>query len=191
VPGTHDVSLGLAVLDACGRRGKVALPRFSKADDTRCAPEQWPVITTPVNVVIFEGWCVGARPQLDSALVAPVDEFERNEDSDGRWRHWVNRQLATTYPPLFARIDLLVLMAAPDFAVVASWRKQQEAALRDRLAAEGRPKDDAMTDREIDRFVAHFQRLTEYILVEMPQRADLVVRLDRQRLPVEPSTSLY
>ena len=191
VPGTHDVSLGLAVLEACGCRGKVALPRFSKADDTRCALEQWPVITTPVDVVIFEGWCVGARPQHESALVAPVNEFERDEDGGGRWRRWVNRQLATTYVPLFARIDLLVLLAAPDFTVVAGWRKQQEASLRDRLAAEGRPTDGAMTDREIDRFVAHFQRLTEFILAEMPQRADLVVRLDRQRRPVDPSISPY
>ena len=118
-------------------------------------------------VVIFEGWCVGARPQPESALETPINLLERDEDSDGRWRHWVNGQLAGVYQRLFSRIGLLVLMAAPDFGVVAGWRKQQEAALRSRLLAQGKSIDGTMGECEIDRFVAHYQRLTEYILVEM------------------------
>ena len=39
VPGTYEVNLGLAILDACGRIGMVALRRFSNADDTRCPHE--------------------------------------------------------------------------------------------------------------------------------------------------------
>lgn len=184
VPGTHDVGLGESIIEACANDGSVALPRFSKAHDTRTARESWKVISTPVAVVLFEGWCVGARPQADSALVTSVNDLERLEDRASIWRRWVNAQLALNYQRLFSRINMLVLMAAPHFGVVARWRSEQEAALRERLAAAGLPSSQAMRDSEIDRFVEHYQRLTEHILSEMPQRADLVIRLDERRRSV-------
>ena len=42
-----------------------------------------------------------------------------------------------------------------------------------------------MADREIARFIQHYERLTRRILLEMPAYADLVVRLDRKRRPTE------
>jgi D-glycerate 3-kinase len=38
-----------------------------------------------------------------------------------------------------------------------------------------------MTGAELARFVAHYERLTRWILREMPKRADLVFRLDEDR----------
>ncbi len=178
VPGTHDPALGLSMINALGETGPVPMPRFDKALDTRRASAEWDVTTGPVDVVILEGWCVGALPQSDAALVQPINALERDEDPDWRWRTWVNARLATDYQPLFARIDLLALIAAPDFDVVAGWRRQQEQVLR---TASKRTANLAMSDAEIDRFVLHYQRLTEHILKEMPSRADLVMRLDRER----------
>ena len=178
VPGTHDTALGLSILDALGRPGPVPIPSFDKALDTRRDPATWNVITGPVDVVIFEGWCVGATAQTDAALALPVNTLERDEDADGTWRTWVNARLAHDYQPLFARIDLLALIAAPDFDVVGGWRRQQERALR---ATTTDTETRTMSDAEIDRFVLHYQRLTEHILREMPTRADVVMRLDRDR----------
>src|SRR5512139_4056281 len=62
-PGTHEPALGLEVLAALARTGRVALPRFDKAADTRRPTAEWEVVEAPVDVVLFEGWCVGARPQ--------------------------------------------------------------------------------------------------------------------------------
>jgi len=183
VPGTHDVALGQSLLDALARPGTVKFPRFDKATDTRKPVAEWEGVEAPADVIIFEGWCVGARPQTDDALAAPVNALERDEDHDGRWRRWVNAQLAGSYQALFTCIDMLVLLAAPGFKVVSAWRREQEDALRQALTDQKQDTNGTLDDRQIDRFILHYQRLTEHILTEMPQRADVFVRLDAQRRP--------
>lgn len=181
VPGTHDVALGASLVDALRRPGPVRLPRFVKAADDRAPADEGRVIEGPVDLILFEGWCVGARPQPDAALAEPANPLEREEDADGRWRRFANDRLAGDYAELFGRMDLQVLLAPPGFEVVAGWRKEQERKLRERLAAEGLPPARAMTDAQVDRFVAHYERLTRWILQEAPARADALVRLDEAR----------
>jgi D-glycerate 3-kinase len=175
-PGTHDVGLGLQVLDALGDGRAVRLPRFDKAHDDRCPPAAWAPVDRRVELIIFEGWCVGALPQPPGELSAPINALERLEDADGRWRRWINGQLAGAYRDLFGRLDALVLLAAPDVSVVARWRTEQEHALSARSGGTA-----IMTDAQVERFVQHFERITRHILHEMPSRADLVLRLDEER----------
>jgi len=179
VPGTHDVALGLEIIDGLGRAGSVALPRFDKARDEPLPRAQWERFEGPAEVLIFEGWCLGAGPQSPEALVAPVNALERDADPDGVWRGYVNDQLAGDYRRLFERIDLLALLAAPGFEVVAEWRIEQERELQARRLAAGRSAKAVMSDAEVRRFVAFFQRITEQML--RSAAADLVIRLDRQR----------
>ncbi|MBR7618860.1 kinase [Phenylobacterium sp. 20VBR1] len=179
VPGTHDVELGLAVLDGLARSDETRLPAFDKAADDR-RPDGVPA-SGPVDVILFEGWCVGAVPQADVA--APINALERERDADGRWRTFVNAALAGPYQALFARIGLLVLLKAPSFEVVLAWRQEQEAKLRARLAREGGNLKRAMTDDQVADFIAHYERLTRHILAEMPGRADVLVTLDDARRP--------
>jgi D-glycerate 3-kinase len=131
--------------------------------------------------VLFEGWCVGAVPQEEAALAEPVNALEREEDPDGVWRRFVNRALASDYRELFAKIDLLIMLAAPSFDVVYRWRLQQEDELRHRIAEQGGDGSRVMTERQLERFIAHYERLTRHMLDEMPARAGIVVRLDPQR----------
>ena len=184
VPGAHDTSLGAAVLDALARPGETWLPRFDKAADDRRPRAQWEPIQGPADVILFEGWCVGARPQLDADLDVPVNNLERDEDADGRWRAHANAALAGPYQDLFARLDRLVLLQAPAFETVLAWRREQERKLRDRLARDGDDPGRAMSDDAVARFIAHYERLTRWILAEMPARADLVIALDAARRPV-------
>jgi D-glycerate 3-kinase len=176
VPGTHDVALGEAVLAHLRAGRPVKLPRFDKATDDRAPESTWPLVEG-ARLVIFEGWCVGARPQAD--IGEPVNALERDEDADGAWRRYVNAALAGQYDPLFA-VDALILLAAPGFEVVRAWRLQQEHALAADIAA-GRRTGRAMSDDEVGRFIQFYQRLTVHILQDMPGRADLVVRLDADR----------
>ncbi|QHD65987.1 kinase [Sphingobium yanoikuyae] len=176
VPGTHDIALGLRVLDALAAGRAVRLPRFDKAVDDRLAESAWPEAEAGLRLLILEGWAVGARAQEAGELDAPVNVLERDEDGDGRWRRFVNAALAGDYQTLFGRIDALALLAAPGFDVVQGWRTQQEAELR---AAGGGSA--VMNDAEIARFIQHYERLTRHILAEMPARADLVVALDAER----------
>jgi D-glycerate 3-kinase len=182
VPGTHDVKLGEDVLDALARPGRIRIPRFDKSVDDRCPDDQWDEVEGPVDLILFEGWCVGAHPQPEAELVSPINDLERMNDADGRWRRHVNAALAGEYQRLFGRLDLLMLLAAPSFEVVAKWRTQQEDALRERLRSEGREQGGGlMSADQIARFVQHYERITRHILAEMPHRADLLVELDEQR----------
>ncbi len=176
VPGTHDVALGEAVLAGLRAGRPVKLPRFDKATDERAPESTWPV-AQGARLVVFEGWCVGARPQAEPG--DPVNGLERDEDADGAWRRYVNGALAEHYGALFA-VDALILLAAPGFEVVRNWRLQQEHALAADIAT-GRRTGCAMSDDAVARFIQFYQRLTVHILREMPERADLVVRLDADR----------
>jgi D-glycerate 3-kinase len=181
VPGTHDVDLGLRLFDELARAGSVRLPRFEKARDTRRPTQDWDSYEAPADVVLFEGWCVGARPQDEAALAQPVNALERDEDPDGAWRAYANTQLAGPYQALFGRLDRLVMLQAPGFETVLDWRREQEAKLRARLAAQGGDLSRTMDEAALVRFIAHYERLTRHILSEMPARADVLARLGPAR----------
>ena len=180
-PGTHDVAMLGAAIDQLRSKGKVSLPRFDKATDNRAPRGSWDTIASPVDVIILEGWCVGAVSQGRAALATPVNDLERDEDPKAIWRGYVNDQLDGPYQALFARLHDLILLEAPSFEVVAGWRAEQEAKLRARNLQEG--GGGGMSEGEIARFVAHYERLTRWILAEMPARADWVVTLDAARQP--------
>ena len=183
VPGTHDVELGVQILDkllALGPGESMAVPSFDKARDDRRPRNEWPVRSGPVEIVLLEGWCVGAVAQAPAALAEPVNQLERAEDVDASWRTYVNTALLTDYPRLFERLDLLVLLEVDSMERVLEWRRLQEHQLLARASDRGgEPRElNIMSDRELQRFVMHYERLTRHILAEMPARADAVVHLD-------------
>lgn len=171
VPGTHDVALGLATLDALARGEPAPLPRFDKACDDRAPPAAWPHAPGATEVLLLEGWCLGARPQDGAALVEPVNALEGDEDPDGVWRAYANAALDGDYRQLFGRIDRLVFLAAPSWDVVAAWREQQEAELRTKGGSA------VMDADQVARFIQHYERLTRLMLATMPDQADLTVQL--------------
>jgi D-glycerate 3-kinase len=181
VPGTHDVALAERTFDALGRTGPVALPSFDKASDDRRAQSEWITVTAPMDIVIFEGWCVGARPQSEAALREPINDLERECDPNGLWRTYVNERLREHYARLFARIDELVLLQAPTFDVVYQWRAEQERKLRGRAQHAGGDISRVMSETELRRFIAHYERLTRHVMSEMPARADVVIELNESR----------
>jgi D-glycerate 3-kinase len=179
VPGTHDIAVGMRLFEALAAGREVELPSFDKAQDDRKPKGSGPLVPPGAQVLLFEGWCVGARPEDAAALVAPVNALERDEDPDGRWRRFANAHLAGEYQQLFARLDELILLKAPSFEAVLAWRTLQEHKLRDRLAAAGQPLARVMSDAQLVRFIAHYERLTRHILAEMPARADVVIPVER------------
>ncbi len=173
VPGTHDVALGRSTIAALERGEGAPLPRFAKGLDDRLPSTEWPNAPENCEVLLLEGWCLGARAQAD--LAASVNALEAAEDPTAIWRSYANTALAGDYQHLFARIDLLVMLAAPDWTVVAKWREQQEAALRITGGVA------VMNPAEVARFIQHYERLTRWMLQDLPARADLVVRLGADR----------
>jgi D-glycerate 3-kinase len=169
----------MALMDVLGNGpAEVSMPRFDKAEDDRAPAASWPRVCAPVDVVLFEGWCVGAVAQDDATLDRPINDLERDEDKDGAWRRYVNARLRDDYAALYARIDVLALLKAPSFEVVFGWRSLQEHKLAERVARERLTGTRVMDSEQIRRFLMHYQRLTEWILSEMPGRADILMPMD-------------
>ena len=182
VPGTHDVARGMAILDRLLAGKDAELPIFDKAADDRSSETRQ--VKGPVQVVLFEGWCVGAAPQTAAQLRDPANELERSEDPDATWRLEVNRRLATDYAELFARIDLLIMLQVPDFAAVRANRRLQEQ----KLGASNPGGPAVMDEAALERFLARYQRLTEWMFAEMPARAEILVEIDCDQRPTRVST---
>jgi len=186
VPGTHDVELGIELLDSLIEAGPDTLtkiPVFDKSIDDRCPPTVWQEWVGPVDVIVFEGWCVGALPQSDEALQIPVNALETEEDAAGVWRRHVNAQLAGPYRALFSRLDLLLMLKVPSMQAVYEWRALQEQKLAERVqyiydTQQPTAHLRIMNPDEIKRFIAHYERLTRAMLEELPERADVCLHLN-------------
>jgi len=179
VPGTHDVLLGMALisaLKAADRQGDIAIPRFDKAVDDRLPEAAWPHHRGSVDIILFEGWCVGTTPEPAAQLEQPINALEAGEDVRGIWRRHVNDCLAGDYRQLNTMIDLLVLLRAPDFETVYAWRGLQEEKLRAAMP----DGTHLMDERALARFIQHYERLTRHNLATLPQLADVVFSLDAQ-----------
>ena len=176
VPGTHDVSMGIELIEQLKNKKATQLPVFDKAIDDRAPADQWVSVDAPVDIIIFEGWCIGAQAQPQQALDKPCNRLEESEDKDASWRTYANEQLAGPYAQLFDQIDRLIMLKAPDFECVYQWRSFQEEKLRQRTA-EGSGRRSIMNDEQIRRFIMHYERLTRWMFKEMPKRADCLLEL--------------
>ncbi len=175
-PGTHDMARCLAAVEALAATGSpaggaasgepLAVPIFDKGLDDRVGLRS---LQGPFDVVVLEGWCVGARAASEDDLGRPVNALERDEDPDGHWRRFVNGRLASDYQPVWDRLDLRILLRAPTLDAVRRWRLEQEAA---------RPPDRRWDAPVIDRFVQHFERITRSMFEPGFAGADLIVELD-------------
>ena len=159
---------------------------LDKARDDRIPESDWTCFEGPADVILFEGWCVGALPQPEDDLPRPVNALEESDDADVSWRTAVNVALAGPYRTLFGLIDVQLLLQVEGMHKVFEWRRLQEHKLAAKAAKSDRDSDDLriMSDADVDRFVMHYERLTRHILSEMPARADVVMPIDDTHNPV-------
>ena len=174
VPGTHDLPLLLDVLLRVRSGRPVSLPVFDKLADDRLPPQHWRRFAR-IDVLILEGWCIGARPQPAALLAEPINALEDAEDPHALWRTHINQALAGSYARAWAMLDALAFLAAPDWETVPRWRAQQEASL---TRATGRS---GMDSASIVRFCGHYERLTRWQLADTPRHAGLTLQLDGQQ----------
>ena len=164
-PGTHAIGLLLETLEALMGGGDVAVPRFDKGIDDRAGEM---TVAGPVDVVVLEGWCVGAPPRPASESLAPINALERESDVDGAWRNAIDDALRGPYADLNEALDAVVYLKVPDLDAVRRWRLQQERE---------RPEAQRMTADEVAHFVAHYERITRRMLAVLPSTADVTVEL--------------
>lgn len=183
VPGTHDLALAettFTQLLALNEGNRLALPAFDKARDDRAPLQNWPEISGAIDVIIFEGWCVGVDPQTEEDIAQPINKLEANEDPHGIWRSYVNKQLAENYAALFARIHKLIVLNAPSFDCVYQWRALQEEKLAQKIRNEKLRNAHAQSPQELQRFISHYERLTRHCIQTMPTKADWLLPLNHE-----------
>ena len=168
-PGTHDIPLCESVMDALDADGVVSVPVFDKGLDNR-AP-QTRKVQAPADIVLLEGWCVGALPEPADRLDQPINALEAESDSQGLWRRHINEALASEYATLFGTLDFLIFLRVPNLDAVVRWRLQQESE---------RPPELRLDKADVAHFVAHYERLTRWMLQDLPDRADVLVELDEE-----------
>lgn len=180
-PGTHDLGLLQQLIDALSAAGpddETRIPDFDKRGDDRRPVEAWRVFRGRPSAILIDAWCLGALPEEAAALVAPVNALEAEQDADGGWRRAVNGFVGGACADFIARFDAVLYLRAPSFDVVLDWRCQQEADL---LGVA--PADLPAAERErLAGFIQYFERITRRMLAG-GVRADVVVQLDRNRLP--------
>nr|WP_312293527.1 kinase [Brevundimonas diminuta] len=178
-PGTHDLALlegALAALRTAEADSRTPLPAFDKLADDRAPRTDWPVFAGRPSAVLVDGWCLGATPQAEADLAAPVNALEAERDGQGIWRRAANAALTAPYAETFARFDAVLFLKAPSFDAVLDWRCEQQAGLM------GLPPGDLPPARraELAVFIQHFERITRHMLAG-GVRADLVFQLDADR----------
>jgi len=191
VPGTHDITLALETLyDLTHQNRACKIPRFDKSHDNRYPIEQWHYVEASPQIIILEGWCVGAEAQSDEDLLNPLNTLEADEDDKCIWRRYANHKLRHDYQRLFSQIDLWVMLKAPSFACVFDWRLEQEEKLRQACKEQLLPCDRLMSADEITRFIMHYQRITEHTLTTLPHKVHFLFELDAKRNIIQLSTPL-
>ena len=179
-PGTHDVSLGIEILDKL-RQSKsqnsdslIAIPRFNKSLFNGAGDRIEPEIVTKVDIVLFEGWFVGVRPVedkvFDFAKLPPIIT-----EADKKFARDMNKNLIE-YLLLWEKLDSLIILYPTDYRFSKQWRKQAEQ----QMIASGKS---GMSDDEIEKFVDYFwQALHPELfikpLIQNQELVDLVIEIN-------------
>ena len=176
VPGTHDVFLINKILRQLKKKKfkTVFIPRFDKSKDDRAKRNKWQKVENSPNIIIFEGWCVGANYQTNSELKKPINQIEKKYDENFIWRTKVNEYLKNGYKKLFNKIDKLIYLKAPDFDHIYKWRLLQEQKLK--LTSKSKK---TMSKTQIKEFIMFYERITKHMMKNFSKISDLTVFLDK------------
>ena len=178
VPGTHDIDLMLKFFKKVKSKNlkNLKVPKFNKAIDDRCKKSLWYKLKSKPDVVIFEGWCVGARAQKASQLKKPINSLEKVYDKKIKWRSHVNNQLKTKYKTLFNQLDGLLYLKAKNFNILRNWRLKQERKLW--VQTKNKKNLKIMNSGDIINFMQNYQRITQQMFKDAIKTSSIIMSLN-------------
>ena len=180
VPGTHDVDLMLNFFKKIKAKNfkRLQVPAFNKAIDDRYPKTLWHIIKKKPDVVIFEGWCVGARAQSNNQLKKPINSVEKVYDQQTKWRKYVNDQLKNKYKALFGQLDGLLYLKAKDFSLLREWRLKQERKLW--LQTKNKKNLKIMSSGDVINFMQTYQRITQQMFKDAVKNSSVIMYLNNK-----------
>ena len=178
VPGTHDINIILDFFKSLKTKKfkSIKLPKFNKATDDRYDKKFWYLIKKRPDVIIFEGWCVGAKAEKNSTLKKSINSLEKLKDKKLIWRRFVNKQLKSKYKKLYNQLNCLLFIKSKNFSLLRQWRIKQEKKLRLKNKRSNNHK--IMSDKEIVNFMQTYQRVTQNMFKNVPKNASTILNLN-------------
>mgnify|MGYP001381036894 CR=1 FL=1 len=178
VPGTHDVNMMLNFFKKTKRKKfkRFKLPTFNKAIDDRSKKKDWYDLKIKPDVIIFEGWCVGAKSEKPSSLKKIINSMEKLKDKKQIWRKYVNHQLKSKYKNLYSQLNCLIYLKAKNFTLLQKWRLKQERKLW--LKNKRNSKLKIMSKDDVIDFMQTYQRITQNMFRYMPKYASIILNLN-------------
>ncbi len=179
VPGTHDVNYMFDFLKKIKKKSfkHYRIPKFNKAIDDRLKRKSWYLVKRVPDVIIFEGWCVGARAEKKITLRKSINPLEKKKDINLIWRKFVNGQLQTKYKKLFSKLDCMIFLKAGSFKLLQSWRLKQESLLK--LNSKNKANNKVMSKNEVLTFMQTYQRITQNMFKFAPKYSSIILNLNR------------
>ena len=178
VPGTHDIQMMLNFFKKVKSKKfkKIDLPNFNKAVDDRFPKKNWYNINEKPDVIIFEGWCVGAKAELNKTIKKSINSLEKSNDQKLIWRKYVNHQLRNNYKKLYSQLNCMIYLKAKNFILLQKWRLKQENKLW--LMTKKSSKHKIMNKGDVINFMQTYQRVTENMFKKMPKYASIILKLN-------------
>ncbi len=178
VPGTHDINFILDFFKKVkdNKFKSLRLPKFNKAIDDRCKKKLWYSIKKRPDVIIFEGWCVGARAEKNNTLKKAINSLEKIDDIKLIWRKFVNQQLKSKYKKLYNQLNCLLYLKVNKFSLLQKWRLKQERKLW--LKNKKMSNNKIMSKKEVSGFMQTYQRVTKNMLKGAPKYASIIFNLN-------------
>ena len=178
VPGTHDIQMMLDFFKKAKSKNfkKIKLPNFNKAIDDRFPKKNWYNVNGRPDVIIFEGWCVGARSEANNTLRKPINSLEKANDSKLIWRKYVNQQLKNKYKKLYSQLNCMIYLKAKNFSLLQKWRLKQEHKLW--LKTKKKTNHKVMSKVDVINFMQTYQRITQNMFRYMPKYASIILNLN-------------
>jgi len=175
VPGTHDTNLIKKIFLQLSKKNfkPLIIPCFDKSRDERFPKKKWQKINKQPQIIIFEGWCVGAKAQDKKSLKKSINILEKKYDPNLKWRSKVNYELKNEYKKIFNKINFLIFLKVPNFECVYSWRLLQEKKLQ--LTSKGKK---IMSPIQVRKFIMYYERITKQMLIDLTKKAYAVLYLD-------------
>ena len=176
VPGTHDINMVLDFFKKTKSKKfkRLKLPTFNKAIDDRFNKKKWYDLKKRPDVIIFEGWCVGAKSEKNDTLNKTINSLEKAKDQKRIWRKYVNHQLKSKYKKLYLQLNCLVYLKAKNFNLLQKWRLKQER----KLWITSKVKSKIMSKGDVLNFMQTYQRITQNMFRSMPKYASVIFNLN-------------
>ena len=176
VPGTHDINMMLNFFKKSKSKkfNRLKLPTFNKAIDDRYNKKKWYDLKKKPDVIIFEGWCVGAKSEKNTTLNKAINSLERAKDQKKIWRKHVNHQLKSKYKNLYSQLNCLIYLKAKNFSLLQKWRLKQER----KLWVKSKVKSKIMSRGDVLNFMQTYQRITQNMFRNMPKYASVIFNLN-------------